>query len=237
MAHPTLLAVSHGTSDADGARSIAAMVAQVAERLPEVAVRTAFVDVQAPDVTEAVPAIAGPVVIVPLLLSNGFHVGHDLHGIAKTRHDVVVADPLGPDARLAEVLAQRLPPGDSPVILAVAGSRDPRSVIDAEGMAALLRAQIARPVELAYLAARSPRLDAAVAQHPDATVATYLLARGFFFDLAQRQASGRSISLPLLDDGPTPGALVDLVVARYFEGVAQLIGSASATLQLHNVTL
>jgi len=229
MAHPTLLAVSHGTSDADGARSIAAMVAQVAERLPEVAVRTAFVDVQAPDVTEAVPATAGPVVIVPLLLSNGFHVGHDLHGIAKTRHDVVVTDPLGPDPRLAEVLARRLPAGDSPVILAVAGSRDPRSVVDAEGMAAMLRAHINRPVDLAYLAARSPLLDAAVVQRPDATVATYLLARGFFFDLAQRHASGRTISLPLLDGGPTPEPLVDLVIDRYIEGASKLMERICAT--------
>src|SRR5699024_9602567 len=132
-------AVSHGTDDPDGARSIAALVARVAERLPDVDVRAAFVDVQQPDAASALAAIDGPVVIVPLLLSQGFHVHHDLHGIAVHRADAVVTDALGPDALLAEVLAMRLAGiarPESPLVLAVAGSRDERSVADAEGMAA-----------------------------------------------------------------------------------------------------
>ena len=222
MARPALLAVSHGTSDADGARSIAALVARVAERLPDVDVRAAFVDVQQPDAASALAAIDGPVVIVPLLLSQGFHVHHDLHGIAVDNADAVVTDPLGPDALLAEALAERLrgvANPDSPVVLAVAGSRDERSVPDAEGMAALLRARTGRRVDLAYLAARHPDLPTALTAAPDAVVATYLLARGFFFDLAARHAGAHPITPPLLDDllpdQGIPDALVDLVVARY----------------------
>ena len=224
MPRPTLLAVSHGTSDAEGARTIAELVDRVAEALPDVAVRAAFVDVQQPDAKDAVPAIEGPVVIVPLLLSSGFHVHHDLHGIAGKRSDAVVADPMGPDPLLADVLAQRLrPASDGPVILAVAGSRDPRSLTDAEGMASLLKQRLGRDVELAYLAARQPDLPTALKNHPDAVVSIYLLARGYFFDLAERQAAGRAITLPLLDGGPVPQALIDLVVTRYVDAEARLI--------------
>lgn len=215
MTRPVLLAVSHGTANAHGAAAIAALVARVREALPDVDVREAFVDVQQPDAAELAPTIDGPLVLVPLLLSSGFHVHHDLHGIAKTRPQTRIADPLGPDPRLAEVLADRLPAGAESVVLAVAGSRDPRSLADAEGMAELLRARIPATVELAYLAARQPDLPTALERHPEAVVSTYLLAHGYFFDLASRQAGGREISAPLLDGGPVPQPLVDLVVERY----------------------
>lgn len=222
MARPTLLAVSHGTDDTDGSRAIAALVAQVRAALPDVDVIEAFVDVQQPDAAELAPQLDGPIVIVPLLLSSGFHVHHDLHGIAKTRPATVIADPMGPDPLLAEVLAQRLPNGDDPIILAVAGSRDPRSLTDAEGMGALLEKRLGRAVHLAYLAARQPDLPTALAEHPDAVVSTYLLAQGYFFDLARRQASDRMLTMPLLDGGPVPQPLIDLVVARYEAAAARL---------------
>ncbi|MBO0980267.1 sirohydrochlorin chelatase [Microbacterium sp. SD291] len=227
MPRPALLAVSHGTSDAEGARTIAEFVVKIGEALPDVDVREAFVDVQQPDAADLAPEIEGPLVIVPLLLSSGFHVHHDLHGIANKRADAVVADPMGPDPRLAEVLAERLPvhptqASDGPVILAVAGSRDPRSLTDAEGMAALLRTRIDRQVELAYLAARQPDLPTALENHPDAVVSIYLLARGYFFDLAERQAPGRTLTLPLLDGGAVPQPLIDLVVSRYEAAEARL---------------
>ncbi|MFJ2552071.1 sirohydrochlorin chelatase [Microbacterium sp. NPDC087591] len=227
MARPTLLAVSHGTDDVEGARAIADLVVQVAARLPDVEVRSAFVDVQQPDAPGALAAIEGPVVVVPLLLSSGFHVHHDLHGMVADRIDAVVADPLGPDPRLAQVLAQRLSgASDHPVILAVAGSRDPRSLTDAEGMATQLHAQLGRPVHLAYLAAREPDLPTTLAAHPDAVVSTYLLARGYFFDLAVRHSAGRSLTLPLLNGISVPEPLIALVVARYEEAAAELGGDA-----------
>lgn len=227
MPRPTLLAVSHGTADADGSAAIAALVAEVRAALPDVEVREAFVDVQEPDAADLAPAIGGQLVIVPLLLSSGFHVHHDLHGIAAKRADAVVADPLGPDARLADVLAERLAAtadaaADGPVVLAVAGSRDPRSLTDAEGMASLLAERLGRDVALAYLAAREPDLPTALREHPDSPVATFLLARGYFYDLAVQQGDGRALSLPLLDGGPVPQPLVDLVVARYEDAAARL---------------
>jgi sirohydrochlorin ferrochelatase len=146
---------------------------------------------------------------------------------------------MGPDPRLAEVLADRLAdassangPGDteapdSPVILAVAGSRDPASLTDAEAMASLLSLRLGRRVELAYLAAREPDLPHALREHPDAVVSTYLLARGFFFDLTLRQAPGRRVTAPLLDGTTVPQPLIDLVIARYEEASEQLLTAQS----------
>ena len=230
MRHPTLLAVSHGTSDTEGARAITDLVSAVAAALPEVEVRSAFVDVQQPDAADLLPTIDGPVVIVPLLLSRGFHVHHDLHGMAAKKADAVVSAALGPDPRLAAVLADHLaasvPDHPRPVVLAVAGSRDPASLEDADAMAALLADRIAAPVELAYLAARQPDLPAVLAAHPDAVVSTYLLARGYFFDLTVRHASGALLTPPLLDGVTVPQPLIDLVVERYEDAAALLLAGA-----------
>lgn len=240
MRRPILLAVSHGTSDAEGARAIADLVDAVAAAAPDVEVRSAFVDVQQPDAADLLPTIEGPVVIVPLLLSRGFHVHHDLHGMAAKKHDAVVSDPMGPDPRLAEVLANRLAaasadtPADEPVIrepviLAVAGSRDPASLTDAEAMASLLSLRLGARVELAFLAARQPDLPSALRQHPDAVVSTYLFARGFFFDMTTGQADGRTVALPLLDGTIVPQPLIDLVIARYEDAAVRLVGSMTTS--------
>jgi len=242
MPRPALLAVSHGTSDAAGAAAIALLVRRVSERLggddaQGVAVHSGFVDVQEPDAPAALAAIDGPVVIVPLLLSQGFHVRVDLGQAAAARTDAVVTDPLGPDPRLAEVLARRLAEagadpvpdaGDLPVVLAVAGSRDPRSLPDAEAMAALLAEGLGREVVPAYLAAREPSLADARHAHPDSPVATYLLAHGYFFDVAERVTGSAVLTEPLLDDGEPPAPLVDLVVDRYLAGAALLADPPSS---------
>ncbi|WP_309066872.1 sirohydrochlorin chelatase [Microbacterium sp.] len=224
MTQPALLAVSHGTSDAAGAAAIARLVDRVRAALPDIDVHEAFVDVQQPEAASALAALDGPVVVVPLLLSSGFHVSVDIGSLA--REDVAIAPPLGPDERLAVVLARRLseaaPASEPEVVLAVAGSRDPASERDADAIGGLLAARLGRPVAVAYLAAREPRLTDAVAQHPDAVVASYLLAHGFFHDLAVRQVAGHTVTEPLLDDRDAPDELVELVVARYRDAAGRL---------------
>ncbi|MEQ6898207.1 CbiX/SirB N-terminal domain-containing protein [Microbacterium sp. KR10-403] len=215
MPAPTLLAVSHGTDSAPGSAAIAELVDRVAARLPDVDVRAAFVDVQEPDATAAASVVDGPLVIVPLLLSTGFHVRVDLQAAAAAHPDATVTPPLGPDRRLVEVLATRITDPRRPVILAAAGSRDPASAPACEQAAALLRESVDAPVHLAYLAARRPSLADAAAQHPDALVVPYLLAHGFFHDLAARTAPDHELAAPLLDGTGAPDAIVDLVIDRY----------------------
>jgi sirohydrochlorin ferrochelatase len=224
---PVLVAASHGTSDPAGQRAVAALVAAVAVRAAEIPVRAAFVDVQQPDVPAVLASVsAEPVVIVPLLLSAGYHVRVDLARVADAAPNphVTVAAALGPDPRLVRLLERRLPtlrPGDE-VVLAAAGSSDARAVDDCRAMADALGARLQRRVTAAFISAAQPELRAAVENARQATrarvvVATYLLAPGYFADLAAA-AGGDITTPPLLVDGESvPDELVDVVLERYRE--------------------
>ncbi len=228
MTGAVLVAASHGTSDPAGQRAVAALVSAVAARASDVVVREAFVDVQTPDVPAVLDSIpAGPVVVVPLLLSAGYHVRVDLARDAKAAaNPVVVASALGPDPRLVSILERRLADiplaaGDA-VVLAAAGSSDGRAVEDCRAIAAALADRIGRPLTAAFISAAQPELKSAVARArtDDATrvvVVSYLLAPGYFADLAAA-AGGDVTTAPLLSDGePVPSELVDIVLERYRE--------------------
>ena len=226
MTNPALLAISHGTSSPDGQAAVAALVASVAARLPDVTVRLGHVDVQQPDVAASLDAIpqGTPVVIVPLLLSAGYHVRVDLIAQTAGREGVVIAPALGPDPRLVDALAARLAPlapaSDDALVLAVAGSSDDRANEDCRVTARMLGERLGREVSVGFLAAADPRLDVAVAEAaatPAARtlVADYLLAPGYFHDLAVRMAAGAPVAPPLLGDDEPPASLIDIVVDRY----------------------
>jgi sirohydrochlorin ferrochelatase len=133
----------------------------------------------------------------------------------------VCARALGPDPVLARALADRLlaaeagEPSDGPVVLAAAGSSDPRSHADTEAMAALLAVRLGRPVVPAYNTAARPSVRDTVAalrrrRYRRISVASYLLWPGRF--AAEAAACGADvISRPI---GTHP-ALVELVLARY----------------------
>ncbi|MGO2113107.1 MAG: sirohydrochlorin chelatase [Pseudoclavibacter sp.] len=231
---PALLAVSHGTSSPAGQAAVASLVEAVAGRLPGVDVRLGHVDVQHPDVAESLDALGDrAVVVVPLLLSAGYHVRVDLARETGHRRGVAVARAMGPDARLAMALASRLEaagglPGDA-IVLAVAGSSDGRANDDCVRMAGMLGERLGRDVTVGFLSAAEPRLDAAVAraraQQPAGStrvaVATYLLAPGYFHALAARLAAGGDlVAPPLLGADAPAGELVDLVIERYRDALA-----------------
>jgi sirohydrochlorin ferrochelatase len=226
---PVLVAASHGTSDPAGQRAVAALVAAVAVRAPEITVVEAFVDVQQPDVPAVLTSVsAEPVVIVPLLLSAGYHVRVDLARAAGAAPNprVVVGAALGPDPRLVSLLERRLRilplESDDEIVLAAAGSSDARAVDDCRAMADALGERLGRPVTAAFISAAQPELGAAVSQARAAgsgrvVVATYLLAPGYFADLAAA-AGGDITTPPLLVDGEAvPAELVDVVLERYRE--------------------
>ncbi|ALJ18781.1 sirohydrochlorin chelatase [Microbacterium sp. No. 7] len=229
MPSRALLAISHGTASPAGQSAVSALVDAVAAAAPDVVVRLGHVDVQQPDVEASLAALDGPVTIVPLLLSAGYHVHVDLAESVAERADAVVGPALGPDPRLAEVLAARLDalvPGgldaDHAVVLAVAGSSDERANDDCRTVATLLAERIGRPVSVGFLAAAEPRLDAAVAaaaaDGARPVVATYLMAPGYFHDLTVRLAGGAPVARPLLDDDAPADALVAIVLDRYRRG-------------------
>jgi sirohydrochlorin ferrochelatase len=226
MPHPALLAISHGTASPEGQASIQALVDGVARRLPEVTVRLGHVDVQQPDVAASLAGLAdGPVIIVPLLLSAGYHVRIDLREQSAHRDDVTITPALGPDPRLADILADRLreiAAHPESVVLAVAGSSDDRANDDCRLVGRMLGEKLGRTVHVGFLAAAEPRLGAAVDAQRGTAVANYLLAPGYFHDLATREAHGRPIARPLLTPDTEPAAsLVDIVVERYLDAAQQ----------------
>jgi sirohydrochlorin ferrochelatase len=226
---PALVGISHGTSSPEGQRAVAGLMAAVAAARPDLVVTQGFVDVEHPDPAEALDALAPgqPAIVVPLLLSAGYHVHVDLTEAveAEIERPVTLARPLGPDDRLIEVLEQRLGEvgfgaGDE-LVLGVAGSSDARAVTDCQIVAERLAVALGRNVEIGFLSAAAPRLNDAVAQtrarHPRAriVVSSYLLAPGYFQNLAE--AAGGDVTTPplLLPDHPAPQAIVDLVLDRY----------------------
>ena len=205
MKPPVLLAVAHGTRSAAGQAQIRDLVDRVACRRPELDVRLAYVDVQQPRVAEAVRGLDA--VVVPLLLSAGYHVRVDI-AEAVAANNAVAAPPLGPDPALVRSLRQTLAPADA-VVLAAAGSSDPAWRADIAAVAAQLGAHVA------YASGTDRRVPDVVAELREQgaqriAVAAYLLAEGLFYRSLHR-AGADAVTPPLCADP----ALADLVLARY----------------------
>ncbi|WP_200941978.1 sirohydrochlorin chelatase [Angustibacter sp. Root456] len=233
MTAPVLIACAHGTRDVRGRRAVGALVAALAAARPGLVVEAAFVDVQPPtvaDVVERTTADGGSAVVVPLLLSRGFHVGVDVARAVEGRR-AVAAGALGPDPRLASLLVYRLSAwglaaGDA-VVLAAAGSSDPRAAADVQQVARAVQAHHAGPVSVGFGAGASPSVTQAVsaarAEHPGrrVVVAAYLLAPGFFHERLLG-CGADVVAAPLLLAGAAPDPrLVEVVLDRYDAAVAQ----------------
>ncbi len=240
-ADAVLVLPSHGTGDAVGQAAIRELVDAVAARV-DVPVLDCFVDVQQPDVPTTLALAPGvtPLVIVPLLLSTGYHVRVDVTEAALkvAPRQTVITPALGPDDRLVDLLELRLREAGfrdtDEVVLAAAGSSDPDAVTDCRAVAAALGRRLGREVTVGFLASAEPRLDAAISAtrdaHPESrvAVATYLLAPGYFARLAAAADAGL-VTAPLLRaDGPPPAELVDLVIDRYSQAVQVLSQAAPA---------
>ena len=232
---PALIGISHGTSSPLGQAAVAGLVAAVRDSRGDLGVIGGFVDVQQPDVAATVDSVEPERdgVVVPLLLSAGYHVHVDLRRELRAVDDrrTALARALGPDDRLVAVLVRRLResglrPGDR-VVLGCAGSSDSRAVEDCREMGVRLSRALGVTVRVGFISAAHPRLPEAVElerqEAPDArvVVSTYLLAPGYFADLAT-QSGADVVTGPLLAaEGAAPSELVDLVIDRYSEAVAQ----------------
>lgn len=230
----TLVACSHGTRSSDGRTEIARIREALAHALPGVSVRAAFVDVEQPEVAHVVEAAAaeGPVVVVPLLLSTGFHTSVDIEGAVRHHPGAVAAEPLGPHEVLVRVLRERLAvltggdaghrPGDH-VVLAAAGSSDPAAAEAVRGMRDLLAARLPCTVGIGFGAGCSPSVPEAVAAAREAgahrvIAASYVLAPGHFAGLV-RTAGADLVTAPL---GAHPG-VVQVAAERYRDALARFL--------------
>ncbi len=185
-----LIACAHGTRFEEGRVVVRELLEVLRETAPAgVEVHEAYVDVHGPYVTDVVAAArerTDDIVIVPLLLSTGYHTEVDL---VEAADGLPVAPALGPHPVLAEILVDRVRAtgagADDTVVLAAAGSTRPGAVVDVERMAELMtEAGIAGPVVTAYAAASEPRIPDAVNEAREAgrrtVAASYVLAPGHF---------------------------------------------------------
>jgi sirohydrochlorin ferrochelatase len=234
MSNPVLIAVAHGSRDPQAQRTVTALARQVGELAPGVEVRAAFVQNAEPSLAGVLAATARRrVVVVPLLLSAGYHLSHDIEETA-ARAGVPVTDPLGPGPALVPALAHRLRaagvPAGTPAVLAAAGSTDPRAAADARAQAALLAAHVGAPVWAAFASTGQPTVDEAVAALTAGTggpvaVASYLLAPGVFHD--RLRASGAAwVSAPLGDHPTVAGLVLDRFRSVTGPGLRSLSGSS-----------
>jgi sirohydrochlorin ferrochelatase len=220
---PVLVACAHGTRNPTGRRLIAELALAARALRPGLTTTAAFVDVQPPTVVDVVAELSAagrPAVVVPLLLSGGYHVHVDIAGAVAASPGTVAARPLGPDPRLVEVLHDRLvsagaDPGDpqTAVVVAAAGSSDTRAVADVENTADLLQRTWAGPVTTGYGSAALPAVPDAVAAARRAgaervVVASYLLAPGHFHDKLAG-AGADLLTAPLLPDDRIAAVLLD----------------------------
>jgi sirohydrochlorin ferrochelatase len=220
---PVLVACAHGTRNPTGRRLIAELALAARRLRPGLVTTAAFVDVQPPTVVDVVAELASAgraAVVVPLLLSGGYHVHVDIAGAVANSEATVAARPLGPDPRLAEVLRDRLveagaDPADplTAVVLAAAGSSDQRAVADVEDTADLLQRSWAGAVTTGYGSAAQPTVPDAVAAArrggaERVVVAAYLLAPGHFHDKLAG-AGADAVTAPLLPDERIAAVLLD----------------------------
>ncbi|MFJ7990543.1 sirohydrochlorin chelatase [Streptomyces sp. NPDC096351] len=230
-AAPVLVAVGHGSRDPRARATLARLLERVGELRPGLDVRLAHIELNTPLLDTALAELAAEdrdAVLVPLLLAPGHHVGHDLPAAlaAVPGLRARVAGPLGAHPLLVEALADRLAragwtPEDGAsrtagVVLASAGSRDPRSGAELRRIAALLGERLGGvPVVPAYASAAAPTVPEAVralaarGRHRVA-VASCFTAPGLFASRAAAHAPWIA-SEPL---GAHP-ALARLVLHRY----------------------
>jgi sirohydrochlorin ferrochelatase len=189
---PPCIVAAHGSTDQGYALVVESLAAQVAAARPTLEVRVGYLDHGPPYLAD----VAEPgSVVVPLLLSSGFHVRSD---IPKQAPDCTVTAAVGPDRRIVEVLIARLKEAgwerEQPLTLAAAGSADPRALADVHQMARDLGDEVGRSVEPAFASAGEPRL----ADLRPVAVASYLLAPGVFATAVAR-CGAQVIAAPLGD--------------------------------------
>jgi sirohydrochlorin ferrochelatase len=216
--NPGLLAVAHGSRDPAATAAIDAIRRAISRAAPVLDVRVAYLQHATPSLADELAGPGPGPVVVPLLLSDGYHMATDIAAAARLA-GTPVGTALGPDPRLTDVLADRLAeagvPAWVPVVLAAAGSADPRSALAAGAQASLLAARLGVPVVPAFASAGLPTVRQAVAELRARTagpvaVASYLVAPGLFHRCLT-DSGADWVTEPL---GAHP-ALASLVIDRY----------------------
>lgn len=226
---PALVVVAHGSRDPRALATVRALLDKVRALRPGLPVHLGHIELNEPLLPDTLASLGtGAAILVPLLLSRGYHVKRDIPEMAaEARVSARVAPALGPHPLLAEALYARLveagwrPRMDEPtrrrsaVVLAAAGSRDPESKVDTSRTAHLLAARLGVPVVPAYATTAAPTVPDAVRSlaargRTRVAVASYFTAPGRFATECA-QAAPWIASAPL----GTHEAMARLLLHRY----------------------
>lgn len=234
---PVLVGCSHGTDSPVGRAVVRDLLDDVRSLLPDVDVVETFVDVQEPQIDEVLGGVIASgrtAVVVPLLLSAGFHTRVDIgRAVRAAEGRAVATGTLGPHPLLADLLDARLraagaDPRTDAVVLAGAGSSDPRSAEDVGDTARLLAGTGGWTVTTGFATAAAPALPEAVAAARATgrrvVAASYVLAPGYFARVVER-CGADLVTAPL---GPDP-RLARIVAERYLDATPALTTSQTAT--------
>lgn len=210
-----LLTVAHGTRTPAGNRVAREITRAAGERLDGPAT-CSFVELAEPLLADLVPSVPPDTVVVPLLLSTGFHLRQDLPAMVATASPPLrLGRSLGPHRYLAAAQVDRLVEAGAvpgrPLVLVAAGSTDPLATRDLWRAAELLGRAWGGPVRLGTLTGLGERVADVV--RPGDVVSPYLLATGFFARRLREEALAAGAAVVADVIGPHP-VVVDLVVAR-----------------------
>ncbi|MBF4163241.1 sirohydrochlorin chelatase [Nocardioides acrostichi] len=212
-----LVTVAHGTRRSGGNEIARRLTAAAGETLG-VPATAAYVELCEPLLADVVAGLTEPAVVVPLLLSTGYHVRTDVpRACAAASVPVQIGQPFGPDRLLALAQVDRLleagaQPG-TPLVMVAAGSTDPEAWRDLRGASRLLAegwGVEAAEVRTATLSGLGPR-PADVVRRGDA-LAPYLLSPGLFSRRVREVAEAHDA--PCADVIGTHPLAIDLLVAR-----------------------
>lgn len=229
---PALVVVAHGSRDPRALSTVRRLLDGVRALRPGLPVHLGHIELNAPLLPDTLAELDArgtrAAVLVPLLLSRGYHVKQDIPDMAAgARLHTRVAAPLGPHPLLVDALHARLTeagwrtPADaatrrtSAVVLAAAGSRAPESRIDTGRTARLLAERLGVPVVPAYASAAVPTVPDALRAlaargRSRVAVASYFTAPGRFARQCATAAPGTAAA-PL---GTHP-AMARLLLHRY----------------------
>ncbi|WP_281179510.1 sirohydrochlorin chelatase [Nocardia inohanensis] len=233
-----MIAVAHGSRDPRSAATMHAVVEQIAAARPDLDVRLAFLDLNAPSVDQVVDAVAAEghshAVVVPLLLGSAFHARVDLPGMlaaTRSRHPrlhLTQADVLGADPRLISALRDRVLEqlsgrGRIGIAVAAVGSSSSAANVRTGEVARMLTGLTGWDTEICF-ATTEPNLPEAVSTlrargAEQVIVAPWFLALGLLTDRLAAAVPGIVHATAL---GAHPH-VAEVVLDRYFAAAAQTL--------------
>ncbi len=200
--------LGHGSPDPRSAAGLRALAREVARQRPGTRVDVAFLDHDDPGLVGVALELSwagyDTAVVVPAFLTAAFHVTVDVPAAVTAARDasglrLVVAEPIGPDLSLLELLDDSLP--DGPVVLACAGTRDETALESLDALAREWSARRGSQVAVGYASAAGPTIAAALAALEAgghrASIASFTLLPGVLPDRISEAAGGRACTEPL----------------------------------------